>query len=278
MSRAPYSFDWETYPFSYVKVDRLVRGGTQISWTLQNGFQADSISFTVQWARSFSSDWTDVGTTSNYSYTDPTRRDYSAVLEGFYRVKLTADGSTYYSAPSSFPSTWTAKDLRLCQELRRKELLAASDNFGGQTIWLLGRKFWGTACTQCTSPVSGEVVNPRCSNCYGTGYVGGYHAPYRTKGLLLKTKRVAAPSAAGTLVRAQAVLRCPLLPIVHEQDVVIIDGLDERYFVREIETSVAIKGHPIVQTLSLLAADPDDVIYDLTWDSTYDPEEGEADW
>lgn len=110
------AFDWQSTPFSHIFIDKLVRGGTRISWALTPGFNKPApLQFTVSWARAGSQDWETVGSIDDaYYLVDSSRRDYSDLLEGVYRVVLsTADGSTYTSRAANFPATWAVKDLVL---------------------------------------------------------------------------------------------------------------------------------------------------------------------
>lgn len=278
----PAGYLGQTGAFSRVLIDKLVSGGSVISWYLTSGFgKATPYSFVVQWARAGSDDWTVVTTViDTYVATDSSRRDYSALMEGFYRVVLTtADGSGYTSQPSNLPSNLTLRDLRIIEDLRRRELLVADPDRNGVKYWLLARRNWGTVCTSCTESVSREVVNARCGSCYGTGFVGGYHAPHPMHGLILARKqKIDEGGPAGTAVQKIMQLRVTPLLEVSKKDVVILDGLDERYFVESVTDLVSIKGKAVVQQLTLIAAPPSDIIYSMQWGGTNDPTQGEVSW
>lgn len=270
--------DLQDSPFRNLLVDTLVHGGTVVSWTLEPTFGApDPWSFELQWSRSGSDSWTTVTTvTDAYTATDSTRRDYSSILEGFYRVVLTDNGgTTYESAPSNFPSTWGVRDLQIVGEIRRKERLLAEKQTG-VACWILARKFWGTDCTDCVDETTEEVQNPRCSTCYGTGYVGGYHNPHPDFCRLMGSKDQIVEQM-GTTIYSQMRVRMAPIPLVAEHDVIILEGSDRRLEVIDTAPKYERKGRTIVQDLTLQALDPDDVIYDLRWSGSKDPEDGEQD-
>ena len=52
----------------------------------------------------------------------------------------------------------------------------------GHRVAYVPKRRSGTPCPACLSQ-TGEPQNPRCTTCYGTGWVGGYHTPIIFKGL-----------------------------------------------------------------------------------------------
>lgn len=276
ISGVSYGYDHQKDPFSYILVDRLAGGGTQVTWALRPTFgTATPWSFELQWGRPGSDSWDTVTTvTDTFTATDSTQRDYSSVLQGFYRVVLTdADGDSYPSRPSNFPSTWEARDLRNCDEIRRRERLAYDKV--GMKCWVLFRKHWGTACSSCIDDTSEQVRNPRCTTCYGTGYEGGYFDPYPDKCRILGENTQVIPQL-GTRVAHQMLIRMVPIPRVHEDDIIILEGSDLRLSVEKVSPEFVIKGRPIIEHFELKALEPTDIVYDITWSGSRDPSEGES--
>ncbi|MFA5428604.1 MAG: hypothetical protein WC279_10420 [Sulfurimonas sp.] len=60
---------------------------------------------------------------------------------------------------------------------------ASLKSAAGIQLALLQRKYTGTPCSRCASPVTGEPEDPRCSVCFGTGFEGGYYTPLIINGL-----------------------------------------------------------------------------------------------
>ena len=49
---------------------------------------------------------------------------------------------------------------------------------GGESIWLLKKKWVGDVCTSCWDSVRKQARNmEECDSCYGTGLIGGYYKP-----------------------------------------------------------------------------------------------------
>ena len=269
----------QTYPFKWVKVDFLKKGPTAVFWALDALFdETTPWTFTLQVGTSATGTWTTVGSsTTAYTKTDSTQRTTWAVNEIFYRVKLvTGDSNIYYSLPVNIPDTWTLKDLRIASEIVRKENLLNSSSYSGITFWILSRKRTGTRCTDCTDSVTDEVITVQCTSCWGTGLVGGYETPYETTGRILGTGSTVKGSDLGTIFNSNIAVRyCPL-PTVHEGDIIILDGSDERYALKRVETVASIKGHPIIQQATLSALPVSDIVYKIEWNSSYDPTDADG--
>jgi len=261
---SPYN---QGYPFENVTVDNLLRGNAQIFWTLDSEFTENSpYVFVVQWGRAGTDSWTTVATvTDTYYAVDTTARDTGAILEGFYRVVLTtADGGNYTSKPSMYPTQWASRDFRFAEEIKRREELSYRSDYGGIDFWILLRKNYGTLCTNCTNALSGEVNVSRCSVCYGTGRVGGYHPPYKTTGLIMMpVQQSISQSELGTMYAKKRIIRCCPLPVVTEEDYVVLAGSDVRMEVERVEVVAEIKGVPVIQHLICSAAPPSNSVYDL---------------
>ena len=100
-------------------------------------------------------------------------KDYSEQ----YRLKLQAGGKTFYSEPRTVFADIPKDDWCVIREIQRKEVLQMR-GLSGVACQLWQRRMTGVVCTYCTSPSTGEVIDPDCAWCYGTGKLGGYHGPY----------------------------------------------------------------------------------------------------
>jgi hypothetical protein len=259
----------QDYPFEYIKVDRILRGNSVIHWALDPEFdESTPWTYTLQWASSGDNAWTDVTTVSDQTYaTDTEQREKRLIFEGAYRLKLvTGDGTIYYSKPSLLPLGWTSRDLRIAEEIKRKEELVYGIN--GVTFWLLQRKWWGSSCSDCVDDVSGEVLNTNCTSCFGTGYEGGYYTPYEMKGMYLTPKQAGIKqSNIGTVGQDVVLIRCCPLPVVHKDDIIIASGSDQRYIIPEggVKTVSSMKNIPLVQVLTCALLPPSDIVYSMSW-------------
>lgn len=275
----PQSDESQQSPFTHVMIDRLISGGTQVTWALKGSFDAPTPwSFSLQWAQggADSDEWTTVTTVSDsFSAVDSTERERTALLEGYYRVVLTdGDGNTHSSIPSAMPSTWTTSDIRYSDEARRRFL--RQSRASGQKCWVLYRRHWGTKCSACVSDTSGVSRDPRCSTCYGTSIAGGYFNPYPTRLLVVERSGRLLMINGSSIQKFQKVLVAPI-PIVHQEDVIIVEGTDARLEVKEASPEVVIKGRTVVESLALEAVEPGDILYDMTWGGSSEPTNGEMD-
>ncbi len=266
-------------PFSFVTVDKLVSGGTKIYWGIEPSFgEPTPWNFTVQWGTAGTGDWTNITTVSDaFTATDPQQREYSALFDGFYRVQLTTDaGNTYSSLPSNYPSEWTTRDLRIVDELRRKELLLYRKREGVK-CWILYRKHWGEECS-CVDSTTGEVTDPSCTDCYGTGFVGGYYAPHQTY-CFIQEAGTAVRTGRGTTAYNSAQARIVPIPPVCKYDILILEDSDQRLEVTKSKPEAVYKNRVLAQMLELEALDPSHVVYEMTWSGSSDPSKGEtAQW
>ncbi len=263
-------------PFTNVTIDRMVKGGTTVYWELAESFSDPTPwTFTLQWSRS-GSDWVDVGTTSNFSLSDSTQRSFNIIKDSYWQVSLTTGSGSYESGPSSIPNSWNSIDLRKYNEARRRAENLYS--FRGINGWLLFRKNWGPRCTNCIDPITHEVTNSDCLNCYGTGFEDGYYPPYPINCLFLGSEQKHINTGQGDDQIEQASIRVALTPMLQKKDVVILDNSDKRFMIKDKQVESHIKGYPIDQTLTLTGLSPSDIIYDISWNGSEDPSDGEQQW
>lgn len=52
---------------------------------------------------------------------------------------------------------------------------------GNKEGYLLTKRRFGQKCTKCWDDIRRQHRQHNCSNCFGTGYEGGYHSPYSIK-------------------------------------------------------------------------------------------------
>lgn len=269
--------DFQSTPFSNITVDRMMRGGTVVTWQVEPAFGgALPWNFTLQFGRAGTDDWEQVSNVQNtFQATDSTRRKYSTLVDGYYRVLLSdGGGNTYASAPTSFPENWSERDLRIIDEIRRKELFLYSTR-AGMRCWVLYRQRFGADCTACVDTTTGEILDPQCTTCYGTGFIGGYWSPVPTYCLISDTGEEVLEDF-GTVIARNMGIRITPIPAVREYDIVILEGSDLRLAVRGTDPVGLYKGHIVIQNLSLEALDPDNVIYDMTWGGSKDPADGQS--
>ena len=107
-------------------------------------------------------------------------RDYSAtdshaIRKWWYRVGVTEPGSgeIYYSEP------FTRKAQPSLEALEISARFGTVLRTFGREVFLYRKKTFGHRCPKCYDPISMSLKTRQCPMCFGTGFVGGYHAPFR---------------------------------------------------------------------------------------------------
>ncbi len=255
-------------PFESVTVDWSPAGSAVVHWSMESSYNPSTpVTYEVEWAHRGSDSWQSVGSVQDQFWLqDASQRSISALSNGYYRVIATDDGgTTATSDPSDTPTTWGERDLKMANELRRREHKLY--DIAGVDCWVLFRRHWGAECPDCTSPTTGEVRNPQCQVCYGTGRVGGYFRPFRTALLPGGSAEDIQQTLITTVSESAQVRMCAAFP-VREEDVIVVDGGGGRYEVEKTKVAGEWKGRVMVQEVQMRRLDPTDIIFDVTWDGT----------
>jgi hypothetical protein len=174
----------EGFPFRRLWVDHMIVGTSRIWWELDRNFN-DPLPYTFQLQAGNTGnynavDWVNVGSPAVNSYfaEDDERREgsYGKTLMTHYRVKLTTgNGRTYVSLPVHTFGVLGERDWVFAREIVRKEKLR--HRLVSVEGYLVRRMRFGPKCTQCTDPLTGEILDSNCPICNGTGFEVGYHPP-----------------------------------------------------------------------------------------------------
>lgn len=229
--------------------------GFLFRWDVDPAFQGTPPwSFYIERAETHTGPWTEISPvqTDLYMWAGPgniyvVNRDPNVM---FFRVRMMANGNTYYSLPITPYGSLERRDFLLVQEIQRKELLMARVQSGvpGQ-IFL--KSLYGPACPLCRDFVTGESTTENCSSCYGTGRVPGYHGPYpgwfvfnperRSKGLENDNQ--------GVHEHPKFNIRLIGFPRLKKDDVIVDSTSDRRYYVDTVVAVAEIRRIPIVQDI-----------------------------
>lgn len=176
--------DLTVEPFKRLTVEfhfnALTKQRVQVAWVMEPAFDAPGPwTFTLERAHAASADdWRSLAETVDQPWlfdNNPELAQHDRAT--FYRVRLVdGDGKVHISQPVSTQNTWGHYDWRLMKEILRKESMLQRKKTGARGV-LLKRKLWGDPCTTCVDPNTSSVLNPHCPDCFGTSFVGGYHAP-----------------------------------------------------------------------------------------------------
>ena len=269
-----------TQSFARVTVDNLIQGGARVSWEIERHFvDPGSYDFQLQIGHTGldeADDWTDVGSpvVDTYYAFDLEKRAYGKTLDTHYRVELTTTSGTYYSRPAPSDGLLSKKDWLIAREIVRNEQLRHSALTSVKGFLVKARRY-GPRCLSCTDPLTEEVSQSQCQDCYGTGFDLGYFEPLPTYFCDIGLEQNREHRNPQTGMEKQDVVKARFVgdTQLYSYDVWINEFSDERYYMHTIGSVANVRGVPLVFDVELRLAPYTDVIYTLplTKDSIPDP-------
>lgn len=257
--------------FDLVHVSYLIRGGTRVMWQMVPDFRDPyPWIFQLQVGNSGNpnaDDWENVGlSVENTCYAiDSDQRVYGKTQSTHYRVKLSTTNGEYYSDPTAKSGILNVRDWRMAREIVRRERLRF--RLSAQDGYLLKRRLNGENCTRCLDLQTGEVTDPYCPECRGTGKQCGYYYPMSCiwADLDTRTHKLNQDNQGnrGTVKDIVIRARMLMLPIVDEYDIWVSRQTDERYYIHSIQNAAEIRGVPIIANVELRPAPFSDVVYSI---------------
>ncbi len=164
-----------------VSVSYLTSGSVDLTWAVRDDFcqSLPYLTFDVLRGESASDQMQVIGTTTEHSFTDnqPNRLDESLSL--WYAVRTTdiRTNKKWYTPPTQLGCAWDVNDWRIARDIVRAFDRRMRQGRAGTLGYLLQRKKNGPTCPVCVDVDTGQVADPDCPTCWGTGIVGGYHLP-----------------------------------------------------------------------------------------------------
>lgn len=168
--------------FNFKIVPNFFQGHTYL-WDMPPEFdQPLPWKFTVETADvayALPGDWKPVSPVlvNMFAYVSNQVPKYSKDYSEQYRMKAEAGGGIWYSEPRTIFADIPKDDWYMIREIQRKEVLQMR-LLSGVACQLWQRRMTGAPCTHCINTATGEIVDPDCAWCMGTGRLGGYHGPY----------------------------------------------------------------------------------------------------
>lgn len=236
-----------------------------VQWALNPAFdEPGPYSFKLQRGRSANDDqWVDIATVVDQPWlydNNPVfgQFDYST----FYRVILTdGKGVIYQSQAVGRDVSWQHYDWRLAKEIIRKETLILRKKGGTRGV-LLKRRIWGDPCTLCVDPSTNAIHNSHCPQCYGTGYIGGYYAPFDYWTLFNPSQRLKRLTNEGLTTAVMETVRALAYPSPEQNDVWVQVNPDRRFRIQsDVEIVARHRGVDLLVNLRLLELPQSDIIY-----------------
>lgn len=155
-------------------------GGFDVFWSLSGATFTPS--FQVYWAPTESGPWTallDPKTTNNFLLNALEQRAAPQIgpLTWFKIEVFNGATSKLVSQPIDVRGAMDRRSFLIYRDaLRRCALFfQKSQCLPG---WLLRRIVYGTRCPVCTNEILKTPISSECTTCYGTGFTGGYYAPF----------------------------------------------------------------------------------------------------
>lgn len=264
-----------TEVFVNIQVTPTIKQGTLVEWELHPNFRDPGpYEYQLQFSRVGSNsadDWEPVGGTAEnvFFMIDDVQRVYGKTNWAHYRICLNTPIAQYFSKPISSLGALSFKDRRILAELKRAQvtMFRSQTGTGGVAGALLKRRLAGDPCS-CLDPLTKEVTDAECTNCYGTGFAGGYYSPVgcvyaalerTTSHNNLDGGRVRGTVEEGLIVQA----RMLAVPQLFEEDLWINPKSDARWYLHQIQNEVEWRGIPVAVKVQLRLAPFTDPVYDI---------------
>lgn len=247
------------FPFRRVSVDHMVRGTTRVWWQLESTFnEPGPYTFQLQLGKTGlrdALDWENVGApiVNGVVAYDAVWRASGYDLLTHYRVVLTTPTSTYVSQAANCYGELNERDWLLAREIVRKEQLR--HKFVSVPGYLIKPMRFGKLCRRCRDPLTHEVTDSNCGVCNGTGFEVGYHPPLKLQCWDLSTQTIAedidTQLKGTTRVNPYVTARVIGFPALQRDDIWVNATSDERWVVRSLKISAALRGVPIIYDVTM---------------------------
>lgn len=255
----------------------LTPRGNFLQWTLSN-CAPDTYFFDVHRSGSRNGPWERVveGLQDTYSYTDRfdqavtvdrTRvlppNQLSQLTNFYYQVTVRNGSGQIATDLSEVGPTLEPKQRQMLRALTHAEWRAF--RYSGVPVALLKRRRWGVRCRKCVDPTTKEVLRSACTNCWGTGFEGGYWNPvmtYARRAPLQETSQIT-PEGKTNISNSRMVLLA--IPRMEQADLVVFLRDNKRFFVdQQVETQL--RTVPVHQVVLLTELSGSDIAYRIPVD------------
>lgn len=169
----------------------------------------------------------------------------------YYRVE--AGGVTSATVPVG---DRLPRRIQLMRRKMQRDFAVALRVGSGVPFSVLPRMHWGIRCTACFDKLTKKVMNTKCTTCFGTGFVDGYHTPYNILARKGTTNVQTSTAPQGVVEVNQIQVTLLDYPRVEVLDVLAETRQDRRYVVKHV-TRTELRGVPVHQqaVVSELARD-----------------------
>jgi hypothetical protein len=268
----------------FTKTTPLIPQANFIQWTLKGVAPQGDYWFDLYRSGSMHGPWEPVASKLKNVYcyvdkfpqpatTDPTtflRPNHLAVTRNFF-YRLTAVCTTGESAEdvTELTPTLAPKQKQLLRKLIHDEYIQLR-KYTGVPVAVLKRKQWGARCVKCVDKITKEILRAHCTDCWGTGFLGGYWNPILTyaRRAPLQTNIQVAPENKVESTTARFMMLN--IPRVEQSDVVVFLS-DGRRFVVDQQSETSLRTVAVHQTVFALELPRSHIIYRFPVDETTVP-------
>lgn len=109
---------------------------------------------------------------------------FSLARSIYYQVKVTppSGGANAFTSYPTEIDPGLDKRTRLFKRKILRDQATAFRRLNGVPLTILKRRHWGPHCSHCYDHVLRQATIEHCTQCYGTGYEGGYWNPIAVRG------------------------------------------------------------------------------------------------
>lgn len=182
------------------------------------------------------------------------RGQHSFYHERWYRIRVqwrevAKQLDDAVSTDQVFPATGNGVSLGarpdlIALEMARMNRLRLKE-YSGRQVWIFPKKRSGQRCSVCFDKITQRKLQSSCAVCFGTGWVGGYHAPVEAYATIVSPDETTAHTNFGTVEIENTTMLLANYPDVGEGDLVL-EAENIRWRIGERITKVR-KGRAVVR-------------------------------
>jgi hypothetical protein len=150
--------------------------------------------------------------------------------------------------------------------IRKKNVFLRAKS--GVPMAVLVRKTWGAKCSRCWDPVTMLPTDADCTECLGTGFVGGYLNPVLVPGLGNKYVKSAADADSTIFEIAND-------PELSPKDIIVDRVNNKRYEVMSVQPT-AHRMYTVCQLVTVTKIDGNSVVYNIPIPETLESKRGRS--
>lgn len=177
----------------------------------------------------------------------------------YYRLKLKSQFQQYISQTCRAGSRLVYPHYPRAKNLIR--LAAKQMAKTGMHGVLLKKKTFGQSCPVCKDFHDDFSVNQHCSQCFGTGIVGGYYKGIPMDILPQQTQQVVGITDDGVVQNKTLKCRCIAWPYLQHGDIWVDAVTNNRYYIDQINVASSYMHVPIIAFISMHLIEFTDVVY-----------------